>query len=471
MAYDRDGMDRPDDAPFDWEDLRSLHGNSIPFALDEDGKSRDVDEVKRGLACACACPACRGRVIARQGDVRVHHFAHEDRRECRHALEASIFGMVVKLLAEPDARLRLPPFGDRAALAREVGATFTPEQQERFFASKWVVDEEVLPMEGAVFFASFIDKSSVDSPDLTVPNRHIGIHLISYKKRPKDLCESARDGPGSVLGIDLRSYAALWWQACDNDNDGTRRAATQATAFMRHWLVDLDVGRGWLANSEFNRRRDRLVQWLGKQKEKEEQRRRAEELRQLAERERIRHREASDPWRIPAEYPSAVDQEDIRWHRTAQGLEQLPPEFMKPVRALPESISEHEAAVLGLLWHNGRRSWFFAGLGWSLVPIPARSMLDVQSPWEFVTRNDRDQLRRPQNQPSTLKPESAGSGSAVAARTNEAEQTPDEVIRSNVGTCVLCGAAINEVILRSGPFEGRRALCCSNEKRHPMRMA
>src|SRR5207247_36810 len=71
------------------------------------------------------CPDCRGPVIARHGEVRVHHFAHDDRRQCRHALEASLFGMAVQLLTSPMAVLRLPSpehselAPDLAPLARE----------------------------------------------------------------------------------------------------------------------------------------------------------------------------------------------------------------------------------------------------------------------------------------------------------------------------------------------------------------
>src|SRR5690554_3593978 len=109
------------DLYLDWPDYGALRTSAIPFALGPNGEWRDVDEVDRGLACACRCPACKGPVVARQGEIRVHHFAHHDRRQCRHALEASLFGMAVSILSEPTSTLRLPPFGNRHALAAESG--------------------------------------------------------------------------------------------------------------------------------------------------------------------------------------------------------------------------------------------------------------------------------------------------------------------------------------------------------------
>ena len=68
--------------------------DGVPFSVDDNGKFRDVADVKRGLRCGCFCADCKGPLVAKKGEVRVHHFAHHDRRDCRHALEASLFGML-----------------------------------------------------------------------------------------------------------------------------------------------------------------------------------------------------------------------------------------------------------------------------------------------------------------------------------------------------------------------------------------
>ncbi len=47
-----------------------------PFAKRADGRIAHVSDVARGLACGCYCLHCDGHMIARQGQVMAHHFAH-----------------------------------------------------------------------------------------------------------------------------------------------------------------------------------------------------------------------------------------------------------------------------------------------------------------------------------------------------------------------------------------------------------
>ena len=47
-----------------------------PFAKRADGRIVHVSDVARGLACRCYCLHCDLRMIARQGQVMSHHFAH-----------------------------------------------------------------------------------------------------------------------------------------------------------------------------------------------------------------------------------------------------------------------------------------------------------------------------------------------------------------------------------------------------------
>lgn len=51
------------------------------FGLDPSGRLVFVGEVPRGLACQCRCVVCSEPLIARQGAVREHHFAHVSGRE------------------------------------------------------------------------------------------------------------------------------------------------------------------------------------------------------------------------------------------------------------------------------------------------------------------------------------------------------------------------------------------------------
>jgi hypothetical protein len=56
----------------------SLH--RIPFGERyADGELVDVHSVERGAKCRCRCPSFKTRLIARQGEEKAWHFAHDTR--------------------------------------------------------------------------------------------------------------------------------------------------------------------------------------------------------------------------------------------------------------------------------------------------------------------------------------------------------------------------------------------------------
>lgn len=59
-----------------------------------------VTEVANGRACECICVACGVRLRARQGTIRVWHFAHDEVTDCQHAPEAAIHRMAKQMIAE-----------------------------------------------------------------------------------------------------------------------------------------------------------------------------------------------------------------------------------------------------------------------------------------------------------------------------------------------------------------------------------
>jgi competence CoiA-like predicted nuclease len=46
------------------------------YALDLQDKLKHISEVERGRK-GYFCPGCRQRMIARKGDIKIHHFAHD----------------------------------------------------------------------------------------------------------------------------------------------------------------------------------------------------------------------------------------------------------------------------------------------------------------------------------------------------------------------------------------------------------
>jgi hypothetical protein len=79
---------------------KKLSEHGIRFALHLPSESMVTPaEVKKGLACDCVCVACRSRLVARKGEIRIAHFAHYQDSDCPYATEAAIHWMAKQLIA------------------------------------------------------------------------------------------------------------------------------------------------------------------------------------------------------------------------------------------------------------------------------------------------------------------------------------------------------------------------------------
>lgn len=71
------------------------------FALHSSNRFVHVTEVERGLACDCRCSICGEVVLARQGDVREHHFAHSSNAEpCASDYESDLHRFAKRVIIE-----------------------------------------------------------------------------------------------------------------------------------------------------------------------------------------------------------------------------------------------------------------------------------------------------------------------------------------------------------------------------------
>lgn len=74
---------------------------SSVFGLNEFNQLLHVSEVERGLACQCRCVQCHEPLMARQGQVRGHHFAHASPREaCESNHETLLHWYAKRLIVE-----------------------------------------------------------------------------------------------------------------------------------------------------------------------------------------------------------------------------------------------------------------------------------------------------------------------------------------------------------------------------------
>ncbi|PWV62226.1 hypothetical protein [Plasticicumulans acidivorans] len=80
----------------------------LSWGLGEDGRLHFIEDVERGLACACRCTQCSARLVARNGGrERAHHFAHYQVGVCIGAAESALHRLAKQIIAEA-MRLRLP---------------------------------------------------------------------------------------------------------------------------------------------------------------------------------------------------------------------------------------------------------------------------------------------------------------------------------------------------------------------------
>ena len=81
----------------------------ITFWLDkETEKMKSIEEVESGQrACNCKCPNCWADLVAKKGEINIHHFAHASWVECVWAYESTMHKLAKEIMAE-EKQIRLP---------------------------------------------------------------------------------------------------------------------------------------------------------------------------------------------------------------------------------------------------------------------------------------------------------------------------------------------------------------------------
>lgn len=237
---------------YHWWDTSAVFSNGVPFAVDALGKWRDVSEVPRGKACDCFCAACHGHLVARQGEVRVHHFAHADRKECRQALEASLYGMAIEILREPNAQLRLPGPYDASSIAYQTG-TEVHEAARAITTLKLTPTQTTLALNRPIAAFSRLTEATREAPDITAADQSFSLHILSSNKALYMLEKLPHDSR-DVLALNPLVFARSWYDSvCDPDIEENLRAAARAREQFRHWLAESVDGRGWITHREAQR--------------------------------------------------------------------------------------------------------------------------------------------------------------------------------------------------------------------------
>jgi hypothetical protein len=157
-------------------------------ALDANGQLRFAHEVPNGLECGCTCNTCGAPLVAKQGPLLEHHFAHlagQERVECRVGA-ANLLRRLV--LEELHSQLELPllPSYSQRVWAGE-GPTLAKVEAEWECQFKMVVQWTTNPSIGAPVFVAEMDHGGLadvflqigDEPGPTADDVDPGVALIS----------------------------------------------------------------------------------------------------------------------------------------------------------------------------------------------------------------------------------------------------------------------------------------------------
>ncbi|MBD5408741.1 MAG: hypothetical protein HDR54_05035 [Treponema sp.] len=78
-------------------------------AVNGEGKSVYIDDVPNGKKCGCLCAECHGALIAKQGNIKAHHFAHASGNDSIKCSQTALHLLAKEIVAEEK---RIPAFVD-----------------------------------------------------------------------------------------------------------------------------------------------------------------------------------------------------------------------------------------------------------------------------------------------------------------------------------------------------------------------
>lgn len=117
----------------------------MTYALDSDGELASIENVARGQACNCTCLACGTPLVAKKGEIMIHHFAHEA-RECSQSFDVYLKKLAIKIISEG-------------------GQIYMPEQE-------WIVSPTISP-EGEIEIVPYRNHSKLSSAVFKFEGRNI----------------------------------------------------------------------------------------------------------------------------------------------------------------------------------------------------------------------------------------------------------------------------------------------------------
>lgn len=168
------------------------------FALDKSGQIVSIESVSRGASCECLCPICGGSLLAKQGDIRVWHFAHIDGNQCAGAAETALH-MAAKFVIHRQKGILLPSHTVRYPYIDSLGIS---QNAESTLEQRWIDFERVLIEEPVKGFKPDVTGESSDTPyfiEIKVTHavddqKSALIHELGFPAIEIDLSQYDREG-------------------------------------------------------------------------------------------------------------------------------------------------------------------------------------------------------------------------------------------------------------------------------------
>lgn len=130
----------------------------------------DLDESERGKKCNCCCPHCNGRFIARMGNEKVHHFAHDGAvKNCSDelALLSGLYKFLKQFVDEGNA-IRLPQIDLYCSFENCVGQITKENYKDYVKINKDIFHEypinNIVKQSNLIFDSSEIEYDSSKKP-------------------------------------------------------------------------------------------------------------------------------------------------------------------------------------------------------------------------------------------------------------------------------------------------------------------
>ena len=155
-----------------------------------------INNVEKGLACDCECIGCGSPLIARKGDVKVHHFAHHDGN--KDNCNESILHKLGKKIIQDKCAVGIAPLAIEVKEKDIVGRYHSKE----FTDSKYTLQfNKVIPEQSAGYF----------QPDLTcfTNDEMIFIEIVVSNDVSPEKLEKVKERGIATLSIDISACSAM----------------------------------------------------------------------------------------------------------------------------------------------------------------------------------------------------------------------------------------------------------------------